>query len=203
MSKTVAALAAALSLLAAAPAVAIPAGSYQQTCKDIKLKSPDSDSARLQAKCVDGKGEWRRTSFELDRCWGDLANFDGELVCVADQRHGGPGFASREQYARYHDDYPPVGGPPPGAPGRQPLPIGEPKDVAVDVCVDWAVREAYRGGAGFARLLRIEDIDRKDAGRIKLKGIILAADHRESRKTRDMPFRCDSRHGRIVEFRWR
>jgi hypothetical protein len=171
-----------LTLALIPPAAAIPSGTYQQSCKDIKLKDPDGDSARIQANCRDSAGKWRKTSFEIDRCWGDLANIDGELVCVADQRHGGaPGFPSE----------------------RPPPPIGKPKDVAVDVCVEWAVREAYAEGAGYARLLRIEDIDRKDGRRIKVKGVILSSPERESRSSKDLPFRCDTRDGEVLDFKWR
>ena len=62
-SKFLAAWLAVLSAAVAVPAAAIPFGTYQQSCKDIKLKDPDGDSARLQAKCRDGRGEWRKTSF--------------------------------------------------------------------------------------------------------------------------------------------
>lgn len=171
-----------LTLALIPPAAAIPPGTYQQSCKDIKLKDPDGDSARIKASCRDSSGKWRKTAFEIDRCWGDLANIDGELVCVADQRHGGaPGFPAQ----------------------LPPLPMGKPKDVAVDVCVEWAVREAYADGAGYARLLRIEDIDRKDGSRIKVKGVILSSRERESRSSRDLPFRCDTRDGEVLEFKWR
>ena len=196
-----------LSMALAGPAAAIPYGSYQQSCKDIKLKDRDDDSARIQARCRDNRGEWRKTSFELDRCWGDLANIDGELVCVADQSHGGrpgfpdqaypgPGYASGPGY-QSGPAYPPGQGYPPGGPP------GRPKDVATEVCIDWAVRAAYQEGAGYARLLRIEDVDRKDAGRIKVKGIILTGRDREDRRTKDRPFRCDSRQGQMVDFKWR
>lgn len=185
-----------------APASAIPYGSYQQSCKDIKLKDRDSDSARIQARCRDSRGDWHKTSFELDRCWGDLANIDGELVCVADQRHGGgPGFPGR--------NYPGPGGPPVGGPGYPPPPAyapgskAEEKDWASQLCIDYAVRMAYQDGAGFARLLRIEDVDRKDAGRIKVKGQVLAAHDRSERRAEKRPFRCDAQQGRVVDFKWR
>ncbi len=185
-------LAAVLCFALAAPAGAFPYGSYQQSCKDIKLKDRDSDSARIQARCIDNRGEWRKTSFELDRCWGDLANIDGELVCVADQRHGGnPGFSP---------GYAGQGYPPPGQGGPPP---GKAKDVAVDVCSEWAVRAAYEDGAGYAQLKKIEDVDRKDAGRIKVKGVVLANRDRDDRKMRERPFRCDARDGQIIEFKWR
>ncbi len=197
--------AAILAGLASMPATAIPYGTYQQSCKDIKLKDRDSDSARIQARCRDSRGEWRKTSFELDRCWGDLTNVDGELVCVADRRHGGQGFPGQGDYPGqgYQQGYAGQGYPGQSYPGQPPVPTGKPKDVAVDVCIDWAVREAYRSGAGYAQLLKIEDVDRKDAGRIKVKGVITASDQRESRRSHDMPFRCDSRQGQILEFRWR
>ena len=171
------------------PAAAIPSGTYQESCKDIKLKDPDGDSARIQASCRDSRGIWRKTSFEIDRCWGDLANIDGELVCVADQSHGGaPGFPARQVAEAIPADAPRA---------------GKPKDVADDVCDEWAVREAYADGAGYARLLKIEDIDRKEARRIKVKGVILTSRERESRSSRDLPFRCDSRDGEVLEFKWR
>lgn len=195
-----------LSLLLAGPVAAIPFGSYQQSCKDIKLKDRDDDSARIQARCRDDRGEWRKTSFELDRCWGDLANIDGELVCVADQSHGGrPGFPDQAYPGAGYGPgpgYPPLPGRMPGA-GYPGGPAGRPKDVATDVCIDWAVRAAYQEGAGYARLLRIEDVDRKDAGRIKVKGVILTSRDREDRKSRDRPFRCDSRQGQVLDFKWR
>jgi hypothetical protein len=162
----------------AAPAGAIPYGSYQQSCKDIRLKG-ERDSARIQARCLDRAGQWRKTSFELDRCIGDLANVDGRLVCVAGPVHGGP----------------------PGYPGGPPH--GRPKDVAVDVCSDWATRAAYRDGAAHAYLRRIEDVDRKDAGRIKVKGIVDVSRKRDGRNPKGRPFRCDVRHGQVIDFRWR
>ena len=188
-------LAAALvTLVVSGSAGAIPYGTYQQSCKDIKLKGRDSDSARVQARCLDSKGEWRKTSFELDRCWGDLANIDGELVCVADQRHGGgrgfrPAYPGQDYSAYATPDYHP--------------PVNEPKGVAIDVCADWAVRQAYQEGAGYARLQKIEDVNRKDEGRIKVKGIVLSSRAREDRKSKELPFRCDSQAGRVVGFKWR
>ncbi len=192
-----------LCLAVMGPAAAIPAGSYQHSCEDIKVKDRDEDSARIQARCRDNRGEWRKTSFELDRCWGDLANIDGELVCVADQTHGGrPGFPDQaypgQGYPQGHG-YPPDRNYPPMAGG----PPGRPKDVATSVCIDWAVRAAYQDGAGYARLLRIEDVDRKDAGRIKVKGVILTSRDREDRQSLDRPFRCDSRQGEVLAFKWR
>ena len=199
-SKLMAGLAAALLFLSlTGPAGAIPYGSYQQSCRDITLKDRDSDSARIQARCRDNRGEWRKTSFELDRCWGDVANIDGELVCVADQSHGSrPGFSDQGYSGQ---GYPPGQGyPGQGYPGGPP---GRPKDVAVDVCTDYAVRMAYQDGAGYARLLRIEDVDRKDAGRIKVKGVVSSSRDRNGRHPRDLPFRCDSRQGQVLEFKWR
>ncbi len=194
--------AAVLCVALAAPAAALPYGSYQQSCKDIKLKDRDSDSARIQARCIDNQGEWRKTSFELDRCWGDLANIDGELVCVADQRYGGnPGFSpGYPGQGNPGQGYPPPGY---GRPSGYGPPPGKPKDVAVDVCSEWAVRAAYADGATYAQMKTIEDVDRKDAGRIKVKGVVLASRERDDRKMRERPFRCDSRQGQIIEFKWR
>ncbi len=178
-----------VSLAMSLPAGAVPAGSYQQSCKDIKLKDRDGDSARLQAKCVDNSGEWRKTSFELDRCWGDLANIDGELICVADRSHGGgPGFRD---------------GPYPDQAPARPVDKAEAKDWATQVCIDHAIKAAYSEGAGFARFHKIEDVDRKDAGRIKVKGVVLSSRDRTEKRSKTLPFRCDARQGHVIDFKWR
>ena len=61
-----------------------PRGSYQQSCRNV-----DIDGNSLTAECQDRRGRWRYT--ELDdfrRCRGDIANADGMLQCVEDDRRG-------------------------------------------------------------------------------------------------------------------
>ncbi len=57
---------------------AIPKGSYQQTCKGIKVSG-----TTLSAKCKTKSGWFRQKSTieEFDRCTGDISNFDGYLTC--------------------------------------------------------------------------------------------------------------------------
>jgi hypothetical protein len=203
MRRFLAVCSAALCLAVSAPVFAIPEGTYMKSCKDIKSKDPDDDSARIQAKCQDSTGEWRKTSFDLDVCWGDLANIDGELVCIADKRHGGSGFPKNKPDAAQAAQQPRPAKVAQQDPSYPPMPAQKPKDAALEVCIDFAVREAYRGGAKFARLLRIDSVDRKDEGRLRVKGVVLTSEHRDSDETKDMPFRCDSTGGDILEFKWR
>lgn len=54
-----------------------PAGTYQQSCRDISLRGDD-----LRARCRDNRGHYHDTSLDgADRCWGDISNSDGHLVC--------------------------------------------------------------------------------------------------------------------------
>jgi hypothetical protein len=54
-----------------------PPGSYQQTCKSIKMHGDT-----LQAKCETRDGRWVRTSLDdADQCAGDITNIDGQLTC--------------------------------------------------------------------------------------------------------------------------
>lgn len=56
----------------------IPPGSYQATCRDIKMHHND----RLQAKCKTSQGSWINTSLDsADRCVGDITNIEGQLTC--------------------------------------------------------------------------------------------------------------------------
>ena len=70
-----------LSRPTAAAAAAIddgyPAGSYQQTCRDINMRGDD-----LRARCMDTGGHYRSAFLDAaDRCWGDISNNNGRLVC--------------------------------------------------------------------------------------------------------------------------
>jgi hypothetical protein len=55
----------------------IPPGSYQSTCRSIKVHHD-----RLQAKCQTSQGNWVKTSLsDVDRCAGDITNVEGQLTC--------------------------------------------------------------------------------------------------------------------------
>lgn len=55
----------------------VPPGSYQQSCRDIRLRG---DS--LRATCQTSNGNWLRTSLdEAYQCVGDITNIEGRLTC--------------------------------------------------------------------------------------------------------------------------
>jgi hypothetical protein len=63
-----------------------PVGSYQQTCNNIAV-----EDNRLSASCASYSGTMKKTALvNLDRClsainrYGDIANVDGNLVCMPD-----------------------------------------------------------------------------------------------------------------------
>jgi len=54
-----------------------PGGTYQQSCKNINMRGDD-----LRARCKDNRGRYHDAVLDgADRCWGDIANSDGRLVC--------------------------------------------------------------------------------------------------------------------------
>lgn len=54
-----------------------PPGSYQQSCKNIGMRGDD-----LRARCKDVYGHYRDTVLDhADRCWGEISNNNGNLVC--------------------------------------------------------------------------------------------------------------------------
>jgi len=58
-------------------AVDIPPGSYQLTCKDIKVRGKN-----LSAKCKTFTGRWVKTQLsDPGRCSGLITNVDGQLLC--------------------------------------------------------------------------------------------------------------------------
>ena len=62
-----------------------PGGSYQSSCKNIKVRG---DS--LFARCKNNKNHWVDTSLaDYDRCRGDISNTGGQLTCGGGQ--GGSG----------------------------------------------------------------------------------------------------------------
>lgn len=60
------------------PPVAIPDGSYKQTCRN-----PSITNGRLYADCRDSRGTWNRSWIDPSLCRGrDIANIDGHLSCT-------------------------------------------------------------------------------------------------------------------------
>jgi hypothetical protein len=65
-------------------------GSFEQSCRNIQ-----TSGGILSAECADASGRIRRSSLNLDRCRGDIANADGRLICNdgfsgnGDRRNGG------------------------------------------------------------------------------------------------------------------
>jgi hypothetical protein len=56
---------------------ATPRGSYANSCRDISL-----DGDKLKARCQAADGRWRWTNLDdWDRCRGDIANINGQLMC--------------------------------------------------------------------------------------------------------------------------
>lgn len=77
-----------------------PAGTYQQSCKDIRLRGDD-----LRARCRDGRGHYRDAFLDgADRCWGDISNNDGRLVCNKNGSLPAGGYSQtcREVRVRYN-----------------------------------------------------------------------------------------------------
>ncbi|HEY6971667.1 MAG TPA: CVNH domain-containing protein [Candidatus Angelobacter sp.] len=67
----------ALSMVCASVAQDIPPGSYQQTCRDIKMHG-----SSLRAKCETSSRQWIKTRLDnSDRCVGDITNVEGQLTC--------------------------------------------------------------------------------------------------------------------------
>ncbi|MET3527874.1 CVNH domain-containing protein [Phenylobacterium koreense] len=62
----------------------IPPGSYQQTCRDIRVSGPT-----LTATCRDSRGRWTVSSMRFDQCRGDIQNNNGRLRC---SNSGAPGW---------------------------------------------------------------------------------------------------------------
>jgi hypothetical protein len=56
---------------------ALPAGDYQQTCRDIK-----ANGSQLTASCKKKDGSFQNTSIDTSSCTGNIANEDGQLRCT-------------------------------------------------------------------------------------------------------------------------
>ena len=53
-----------------------PSGSYQKSCKDIKVKD-----GKLKASCERTDGTWNNTKLNYKKCKGDISNNNGQLTC--------------------------------------------------------------------------------------------------------------------------
>ncbi|MFN6953244.1 MAG: CVNH domain-containing protein [Acetobacteraceae bacterium] len=70
----------------AAPALAQPRGSWDETCRRAEVRGNT-----LSAECRDRDGRWNRSSIRYTDCAGNrVANRDGRLVCEAGGGPGGP-----------------------------------------------------------------------------------------------------------------
>ncbi len=56
---------------------ALPEGSYRDSCSDVIRVGP-----QLSAQCQTGRGDTRRTTIDVSRCDGGVANTNGELTCT-------------------------------------------------------------------------------------------------------------------------
>jgi len=76
-----------------------PAGTYQQSCRDINMRGDD-----LRARCKDNRGRYHDAMLDAaDRCWGDISNTDGHLVCEKNGTLPSGGYAQtcRDVRVRY------------------------------------------------------------------------------------------------------
>ncbi len=77
------------------PKNVIPAGTYKNSCKNIKL-----DGNKLKAKCRKENGVWNNTKINYKQCASDIYNENGELRC---KKRGGP--VPRGSYKQSCQDY--------------------------------------------------------------------------------------------------
>lgn len=63
----------------------VPSGTYQQSCKDIRVNGDT-----LQARCEDNSRHWRTTELsDFYQCSGDITNVNGTLTCDRSQSNYG------------------------------------------------------------------------------------------------------------------
>ena len=78
---------AAAFLLPVAAAAQTPGGTYQQTCRDVKVHG-----SSLHAKCKDTHGNWQTTELQnYQQCSSDIQNINGQLQCQKGGNNGVPG----------------------------------------------------------------------------------------------------------------
>ncbi|MFC5472799.1 CVNH domain-containing protein [Paraherbaspirillum soli] len=66
----------------------LPAGSYQESCRDIVILEDGTYGTKLEATCDQSNGREIRSALPLP-CNADIANIEGRLVC--EERRGGYG----------------------------------------------------------------------------------------------------------------
>ncbi len=59
-----------------------PPGSYQQSCKDASVEKDE-----LEAQCKGKDGSWNWSSLNFKKCYDDISNDDGKLVCGRRHHH--------------------------------------------------------------------------------------------------------------------
>src|SRR5205807_5652344 len=77
-----------------------PPGSYQQSCKNVKMRG---DS--LVARCKNYENHWVDSSLgDVDRCSGDISNVGGQLTCNKNGAAPGGNYAQtcRDITMRYN-----------------------------------------------------------------------------------------------------
>lgn len=88
----------AATALAPASAQAIPSGSYQQSCTNIRVRGD-----QLFARCTNAQGTAIRSSIDLDSCRnGDIVNSNGQLACNRNGNGNGNGYGNGRRH-RHHD----------------------------------------------------------------------------------------------------
>ena len=93
------ALGSALVITALAPASAQPSGSYQQSCRNVRVRGD-----RLTASCTSPQGRYIRSSLNLRSCRnGDIANVNGQLACNWSGNGNGYGRGRDRGYDRDRD----------------------------------------------------------------------------------------------------
>lgn len=80
-----------------------PPGSYQQSCRDLRMRGD-----RLEGQCQRTDGGWNHTSLRaVERCIGDIDNIDGQLTCNRNVARPGGNYAQscRDIRMRYNTLY--------------------------------------------------------------------------------------------------
>lgn len=92
-------------LSCSAYAQAPPAGSYQQSCSNIRMQG-----STLTAICRTGDGRGVQTALGVANCVGDIGNNNGQLQCNGGQPSAYPGRGYPTQYGQAPGPgYPPSG----------------------------------------------------------------------------------------------
>lgn len=109
------------AVAAATPAgAAAPAGSYQQTCRQMSVVGPKRPDALLTAECKNNKGQWRSASLYYKNCRGDIYNSNGTLGCGDDQVADNDGLPPGAWRTACRDGYIVLNARSPTAAGRRP-----------------------------------------------------------------------------------